>query len=300
MGRRIAYLLIIVAVLLVWFIATIVKASYDCREADELWTAGSKAEAVELYIDCAKYDDRSRRPTSYQRAIEFECDRKRFSSAYHLAIKAHEDGIELAFESGKATDIFENARRRLAAERKAAERAAAAKSRPKPTKDTPAPVEKPPIEHRDKGRQQEGGDAPAPKLERDRAIARGLSSGFVEGLSFGLVDPDEKRPAGPPIEVEAERLIADYEANEVAGNNLYRAKLLRVTGKVEAIREGIMHGVTVELAAGGGYRSVRCHLVDEATQEAAKLRKGQIATLEGVGGAYVLQSVTLDRVVIVR
>jgi hypothetical protein len=83
---------------------------------------------------------------------------------------------------------------------------------------------------------------------------------------------------------------------------LYKGKTLRITGEIVDFDVGIFGYQYITLDAGrnswnpGG---VSCYLSDSETGKAANLSKGQRVTITGIGGGYFLDSIDLQKCVIV-
>jgi hypothetical protein len=84
----------------------------------------------------------------------------------------------------------------------------------------------------------------------------------------------EAVPAVPPMEVAAEKLWDDYEANEVAADNAYRGRPLLVTGDVAGVRKDFTDDVILELASRNQFMHTNAELKSSEGSIAAKLKKG--------------------------
>jgi hypothetical protein len=83
-----------------------------------------------------------------------------------------------------------------------------------------------------------------------------------------------------PITITAEKLIADYEANEVAADGVYKNKLVIVSGTINTIGKDILNTPYVSLKT-PGFTSVQCMFKDEDVTELSALTKGQRVSIEG-------------------
>lgn len=90
------------------------------------------------------------------------------------------------------------------------------------------------------------------------------------------------------ISVSAPKLWADYHANEVAADNQYKGKRLIVEGQVTSISKGIIDDVYVLLSTFNEFESVHADLKPEYQSEAARLRIGQVITVDCEGGGMVM------------
>lgn len=102
-------------------------------------------------------------------------------------------------------------------------------------------------------------------------------------------------PPAPPIDVTAKDLQRAYDANEVAADQQYRGRVLRVTGSVRSIDKDFTDQPIVWLRTRdfGGVMSY----FDDASGPAS-LRKGQKVTVRCVGGGRTIDSPVLRRCVL--
>lgn len=102
---------------------------------------------------------------------------------------------------------------------------------------------------------------------------------------------DVQRAATDPstaVSVSADQLQADYAANEVRADNLYRGKVLRVTGAVQAIKKDIADDPYLAVWTRNEFMPVHA----EFDQEGAlgELRAGQRVTIRCIGNNVILGS----------
>lgn len=121
-------------------------------------------------------------------------------------------------------------------------------------------------------------------------IGATAEAGKREKVATAAVAPLANRVADA-LAVDASGLHAAYGENEVAANQMYKGKLLRVSGVVEAIDSGIGDEPNVRLSA-GGFDSVLVKGLPSAT--AAGLTKGQRITLVCNGAGEIVGSPVLD------
>ena len=76
-----------------------------------------------------------------------------------------------------------------------------------------------------------------------------------------------------PVEVTAQRLFADYDANEVAADDKYRGKVLRITGIVDRIAKTITDDAYIALRTSNEFEPVDATLAD--AKDAASLKRGE-------------------------
>lgn len=111
-----------------------------------------------------------------------------------------------------------------------------------------------------------------------------------EGAAASMAAPAIVQVADA-LAVDARTLHAAYSANEVAADQQYKGKVLRVTGAIEAIDSGIGDEPVVRLSA-GDFASVHVKGLPAAT--AANLMKGQQLTVVCKGAGEVIGSPMLD------
>ena len=104
-----------------------------------------------------------------------------------------------------------------------------------------------------------------------------------------------------PIEVTAAKLIAEYDANEVAADIKYKNKTVSVTGEVGSISE-VFGRKYVSLSEGGllPVSRVHCQFENRHTDQLVDLRKGQEATLLGAVDGYDIGNVTVSSCTVVE
>lgn len=98
--------------------------------------------------------------------------------------------------------------------------------------------------------------------------------------------------AAPALQVSAGELFRDYEANEVAADQKYKAKRLEVAGTVAGISKNAFDDIYVEIATSNEFSSIHAQGIPE--QIAASLQKGQPITVNCVGAGLMIGSPMLD------
>ncbi len=105
---------------------------------------------------------------------------------------------------------------------------------------------------------------PAPAEPRER----------LQSVAEPIAAPDAApADAAGVVEVTAQKLFADYDANEVSADDKYRDKPLRVTGIIRRIAKSITDDAYLELATASEWHAVYATLAD--AREAAKLKRGE-------------------------
>ena len=81
----------------------------------------------------------------------------------------------------------------------------------------------------------------------------------------------------PAIETNVIRLIDDYEANEIAADEKYKGKRVKLSGTVRDIKKDIGDNLYVIFNKGGrfDFRGIQLFFDDSYTSSLAKLKKGQ-------------------------
>ena len=97
-------------------------------------------------------------------------------------------------------------------------------------------------------------------------------------------------PTTQVIEVRAAQLYAEYKANEIAADQKYKDKMLKVTGVVSTIGKDILGSPYVVLTGGGEYEvwGVQCTFSSAYEPQLAKLTKGQQVSVTGKCKGYLI------------
>jgi len=97
------------------------------------------------------------------------------------------------------------------------------------------------------------------------------------------------------MEVEAETLIADYKKNEVAGDQKYKGKKLKVSGEIKSIDSGFSDEPIVHLGKVGELEFETVMVEDLDKSVAAKLEKGKHITVVCKGDGEMIGSPILKK-----
>ncbi|HYN85435.1 MAG TPA: hypothetical protein VER32_09290 [Pyrinomonadaceae bacterium] len=94
---------------------------------------------------------------------------------------------------------------------------------------------------------------------------------------------EEADPPEPPVVVTAAQLISAYAADELSADEVYRGRLLAVSGHVVSLGRDLNEAAFVtldppETVSGVG---VQCHFDRARAGSVARLKKGQLVTLVG-------------------
>lgn len=132
----------------------------------------------------------------------------------------------------------------------------------------------------------------AADAEKKMAADSGFSAPAAEDARGVSID------GADAIVVTAAELFSAYKANEVAADQRYKGKPLKVSGTVEEIASDVMDDAVVQLHAGGFMEQVNASVLSKA--DAAQLSKGQRVTLLCKGGGEVIGFPMLEDCVIVE
>lgn len=95
--------------------------------------------------------------------------------------------------------------------------------------------------------------------------------------------PVKPKPKERAMQITSNKLIAAYKSNEVAADEIYKGKLLQVTGEVGSIKKDILDNLYVTLKSDERFSfvSVQCYFTKAFTKRLTKLKKGQKLTVTG-------------------
>jgi hypothetical protein len=96
--------------------------------------------------------------------------------------------------------------------------------------------------------------------------------------------------AVPALSVSAPKLFADYQANEVQADNIYKGKRLAVRGMVMEIRKDFMNSIVLALGSTNEFMPVDAHLEEDESSKAAALHKWDVVNLICDGDGMVVGS----------
>jgi hypothetical protein len=131
-------------------------------------------------------------------------------------------------------------------------------------------------------------------------------TGFLftrKGRSPAEVPPDQAGPtvgADSVISVGSIRLWLDYDANEIAADNRYKGRILRVTGRVISVEKDPFGAALLDLVSGNPVFRTMAHLTLEDTPRAATLAKGDTVVVQCTGGGRLMRMPKLDDCALLR
>ena len=91
------------------------------------------------------------------------------------------------------------------------------------------------------------------------------------------------------LEITAEELSNDYAMDETAADNLYKGKILNITGKVSSVNKNLM-GVYFVKLSGGGIEDwdIQCTFEKEYNAEVANIEPNDVITIKGTCDGYYM------------
>lgn len=120
------------------------------------------------------------------------------------------------------------------------------------------------------------------------------NDGASKGGTSQKAPPNPQGPAKPEVVIEPSRLAAEYDSNEVAADNRYKGKVVRLTGTVEDIGKDLMDSIYVTLRTGHSFRKVQVFFSDEHNAAVAKLNPGDRIKIQGECGGLMMNVLIKD------
>jgi hypothetical protein len=139
-----------------------------------------------------------------------------------------------------------------------------------------------------------------------RLVCRAILLALVLAL---LGCQTRSRPAtapapAPAATVKAGDLLAEYAANAVAADAQYKGKLIQVSGKFGTAQKAPLLGYAVQVlpedAGDLNLTGVQCFIVEAAQPDVAKLKPGQMVTLQGTCDGQVVGQVKMSNCTVVK
>lgn len=132
--------------------------------------------------------------------------------------------------------------------------------------------------------------------------AKVITLGWLLGILFIFLHDGKstiKKDASDPListasikelamQVRVDELLSAYESNEVAADNLYKGKRVKVTGRINDVKKDIVNNLYVTLGTGKQFEipQLQAFFDDSMNQELSGLIKGQeltvVCTVEGL------------------
>jgi hypothetical protein len=108
----------------------------------------------------------------------------------------------------------------------------------------------------------------------------------------------------PDVTIKAGDLLKEYGTNAVAADAKYKGKVLRVSGKFGSAQKAPLLGYAVQLlpedAGDVNLTDVQCFIVESAEADIAKLKPGQMITMQGMCDGQVVAQVKLSKCILVK
>lgn len=149
---------------------------------------------------------------------------------------------------------------------------------------------------------------------RSRMLKRFLLASLVGVVLSGILFARKGRaPNDVPLEraeptlggdgvtsVGSIRLWQDYDANEVAADNRYKGRSLRVTGRVLAVEKNLMGAAVLDLVSGNPIFRTIATLTPQDTPRAAAIAKGDTVLVQCTGGGSMMRMPQLEDCALLR
>lgn len=105
------------------------------------------------------------------------------------------------------------------------------------------------------------------------------------------------KPKEEAINITAKELMNKYESNQIDADNLYKGKLLNISGNVGTIGKDILDTPYITLEVSGSFTSVQCMLNEAEMDKASKLKKGDPIIAEGRVNGYIMNVIVKDCII---
>jgi hypothetical protein len=104
-----------------------------------------------------------------------------------------------------------------------------------------------------------------------------------DGASSSSGGSSASASAEASVKVDAATILKEYEANEVAGDNKYKDKIVEITGVVESVGKDLLDDVYISVGTGAEFEiaTVQCFITKDHVEKSASLQKGQKITVTG-------------------
>lgn len=126
-----------------------------------------------------------------------------------------------------------------------------------------------------------------------------LGSGSGSGPSASEGKTEAPSTAAPAMKVAIKDLLKAYKENEVRADNVYKDKLVEVTGTVDDVKKDVLGDIYVAVGTGAQFEipQVQCFAKGGQADAFAKLNKGQKVTVQGRVDGLMMNVLVRDCVV---
>jgi hypothetical protein len=126
------------------------------------------------------------------------------------------------------------------------------------------------------------------------AAAFGSKSPETNAAKASLQAAEPSAPRQPSVSVDAMKLWQDYDSNEVAADNIYKGKTLRVSGTVDSIDKDAFDNMVLGLHSPNPFMHTRAKMVAADAPAVASLAKGARVVLVCEARGRIIGSPVLD------
>lgn len=102
---------------------------------------------------------------------------------------------------------------------------------------------------------------------------------------------------GAAIEVSSKDISAEYDKNEIAADNKYKGKKVKVTGKIDDIGKDFMDESYVTLEGADLFQGVQVYFKSSEESKLGTLEKGSDLTIEGECDGMLINVQIVDAVI---
>jgi hypothetical protein len=116
--------------------------------------------------------------------------------------------------------------------------------------------------------------------------------------------PAPAAPVAPAVTVKAGDLLEEYGSNAAAADTKYKGKIIQVSGKAGQVQNLPLLGYVLTLygddSGDAGMTGVQAIMAESATNDVAKVTKGQTVTVQGKCDMGTLGQVKMSQCTIVN
>jgi hypothetical protein len=95
------------------------------------------------------------------------------------------------------------------------------------------------------------------------------------------------KKSNPKLEITAQEILNDYQADEILANEKYVDNLIQIKGEIADI--SFENGISIITLKGtSGVSSIICHLLPEDNLNVLKLKKGNQVMVKGICTGYLI------------